>query len=102
MVSKFLEKRVEVETGEDPQQNRNAMELEYYLLEIETDAGEQELKKAYGIEILKKQQGIHEEKKKYQDVFCSRERTKNLVEQLAENTVPPVTLPYILDDILGI
>ena len=102
MVSKFLEKRVEVETGEDPQQNRNAMELEYYLLEIETDAGEQELKKAYGIEILKKQQGIHEEKKKYQDVFCSRERTKNLVEQLAENTVTTVTLPYILDDILGI
>ncbi len=102
MISKFLEKRVEVEMGEDPQQNRNAMELEYYLLEIETDAGEQELKKAYGIEILKKQQGIHEEKKKYQDVFCSRERTKNLVEQLAENTVTPVTLPYILDDILGI
>lgn len=103
MVSKFLEKRVEVEFEGFSQRMGNSLELEYYLLESEySDIGESETQKTYGVEIVEKHQGILNERKQFENIFSNREKTKSLVELLAENTVTPSSLPYILDDLLGI
>lgn len=102
MVSKFLEKRVEIKYDEIYQGLGNSFELEYYLLEKEdNEIGDRETKKIYGIEIVKKNQGILNESKQFQNIFNTRIKTKNLVELLAENTVTPSSLPYILDDLLS-
>lgn len=102
MISRFLEKRVEIEPDGFPQRNGNTLELEYYLLESEyAEAGERELLKTYGVEIVKKHQGILNERKQYDNIFNTREKTRNLIALLAENTVTPSSLPYILDDLLG-
>ncbi|MEN6316488.1 MAG: DUF6514 family protein [Clostridiaceae bacterium] len=102
MVSRFLEKKVEIECDEFHQRPNSKLELEYYLLEREGGkSGDNESEKTFGIEILKKNDGVLNETKQYENIFNTREKTKGLVKLLAENTVTPSTLPYILDDLLG-
>jgi len=101
MVSKFLEKRVEIEYDGFHHSPKNMLELEYYLLECDyTEIGDRVAQKTYGVEIVKKHQGILNERKQFENIFNNREKTRSLVELLAENTVTPSTLPYILDDLL--
>jgi hypothetical protein len=103
MVSKFLEKQVEVEYDGLQQRSENAIELDYYLLESEySEIGDMETQKGYGVEIVKKHKGILNEKKHFENIFSTREKTKNLIDLLAKNTVTPSSLPYILDDLLGV
>ena len=102
MLSKFLEKSVEIEDEGTYQRAGNMLELEYYLLEseyAETDDGE--IHKTYGVEIVKKHHGILNERRHFENIYNTREKMKILVAMLAENTVTPSTLPYILDDLLG-
>ena len=102
MISKFLEKRVEFEYDGFLQKLRNTLELEYYLLESDCfEIEDCRSQKTYGIEIVKKHQGILNERRKFENIFSTREKTKNLINLLAENTVTPATLPYILDDLLA-
>ncbi len=102
MICKFFEKHVVVEGSECDQKIMNNMELDYYLLESESDDTDmQEIQKAYGVEIIKKQIGRPDERKQYKSIFLSKDRAKSLIELLAEQTVTPSTLPYILDDLLG-
>jgi hypothetical protein len=130
MISKFLEKKVEVILDGSSQKGENSLELEYYLLEsdyagcmggqlmqsmtIPACMGEQlkqsttspvneerKLQKEYGIEIVKKHLGILNERRQFANIFNTREKTKELIDLLVENTVTPSTLPYILDDLLG-
>jgi hypothetical protein len=102
MLSKFLEKKVEIILDGFSPKEENSLELEYYLLESDC-AGDEEkgFQKAYGVEIVKKHKGLLNERKKFENVSCSRQTTQNLVELLAANTVTPSTLPYILDDLIG-
>ena len=99
MISRFLEKRVEIELEEPGRKPGNTIELEYYLLENE--AAENESGSSFGVEIREKNQGVINETKNYFNIYSNREDTLNLVRKLAFNTVTPSTLPYILDDILG-
>jgi hypothetical protein len=102
MVSKFLEKRVEIECSESGCRAGNTMELEYYLIESMTDCtGNNDIQKTYGVEIKKKQQGISGESISFENVYPSREKTISLIELLAEQTVTPSTLAYVMDDLLG-
>lgn len=103
MVSKFLEKRVEIECCESGYQKENTLELEYYLLESVTDdIDDNGIQKTYGVEIKKKQHGVSGESSRFRNVFPSREKTMSLIELLAEQTVTPSTLAYIMDDLLGL
>lgn len=102
MISKFLEKRVEIEYDGIYQRPGNVLELEYYLLESEdAEIGDRETRKTYGVEIVKKHLGILNERKQFENIFNTWEKTKNLVELLAKNTVTPSSLLYVLDDLLG-
>ncbi|MGI6669393.1 MAG: DUF6514 family protein [Acetivibrionales bacterium] len=102
MVSKFLHRRVEIECSESGYQVENIMELEYYLTESVTDStGTDDIKKTYGVGIKKKQQGVLGESIYFYNVYPSKKKTMSLVELLAEQTVTPSTLAYIMDDLLG-
>lgn len=102
MINKYLEKEMKVFFGEDGSENRNPIELEYYITESET-AGHSELsgQKVYGVEIIKKSDSGRIESELIKNVSCCYERTKNILSKLAENTVTPVGLPFVLDDIIG-
>lgn len=102
MICKFFEKHVVVEGSEYGQKIMNKMELDYYLLESGYDDTDmQEIQKAFGVEIIKKQIDRPDERKQYENIFTNRDKAKNLIELLAEQTVTPSTLSYILDDLLG-
>lgn len=102
MIFRFFEKHVEVDRNECGQKSKDRMELDYYLLESEyDDADVQGAQKIYGVEIIKKQNGIADEQKQYRNIYPNKERAKKLIELLAEQTVTPSTLSYILDDLIG-
>ena len=102
MLSRFLEKRIEIEGQEIPRNPGNVMELEYYLVESDQDCDNAATEgKSYGIQIIKKECGMASENIMFRDVHPSREETEKLVMLMAENTVTPLTLPYIIDDLLG-
>lgn len=102
MLSRFLTKRIEIEAQEIPGGPGNTLELEYYLVESEP-AGEDAVDgdRGYGIAIVKKKSGAEIESAIFRDVFRSRAETEKLVALMAEHTVTPVTLPYVLEDYIG-
>lgn len=104
MISKFLEKRIEIITQEITDDPGNPLELEYYLVECDLSKEEESnvTGKGYGIEIIKKKNGDLMESIIMRNIYCSREKSKDFIKKMAENTVTPVSLPYILDDLIGI
>ena len=103
MVSKFLEKRIEIVMQEIPENPGNALELEYYLVESDSDYNEGiNAGNEYGVEIMKKERGYIKESKMFKGIYASRETIENFIRKLVVNKVTPVTLSYILDDILGV
>ncbi len=103
MLNRSLEKRIELSNNEDLQGRKNSIELEYYLLESTlSDSEELTGKKAYGIEIVKKVSDTDIESKMVKNLLCCRESTRKILDKLADNTVTPVGLPFILDDMIGI
>ena len=102
MVNRFLERTVEVRLDGNQAGRDNSLELEYYWLESDISGQDgKEAQKAYGVEIVEKRSGIKDENKKFENIYVNREKIKSLVELLAENTVTPLHLPYILNDLLG-
>lgn len=103
MISKFLEKKIEILVAENSGITGNTLELEYYLVESDNDMPEDmDTDKGYGVEIVKKEFGLTKESKMIKNIFCSRKTAEELLILLADNSVTPVTLPYILDDTMGI
>lgn len=102
MSCKLLGKCKEAEREILDETQGNKMELEYYLLISETDDIETDvIHKTYGVEIVMKVKGLSSESKILENIHTDMERMKKLIGLLADNTVTPVTLPYIVDDLLG-
>ncbi len=99
MLSRFFVKQVEIECNDCVCSMESDLELEYYL--TESSCCENDECVVFGIEIVKKHSGEICERVRFPDVFCTRERTNDLIELLARNTVTPVSLASILDDILA-
>jgi len=102
MLSKYLESRVEVNLNEESLAN-NRMQLEYYLIESDYSrsydcCGD----KVYGIEIVKKENDYHAESEIIKNLSSNRENTKGILSILAKNTVTPIGLPSILDDLMAL
>lgn len=101
MISRKLERTVKLIPDENPNDIQEKIELEYYLLESEIhDLEELNGKTAYGIEIVKNLSGIIE-KEKVKNLFCCKERVLQLLDNFANNTVTPVSLFYVLEDLIG-
>jgi len=102
MISRCLEKKVELIPDEELVEMKNSIELEYYLVESEiSDLDELKGEKVYGIEIVKKAIDMPVERQVVRNLSCCRESARSMLDKLAYNTVTPVELPFILDDIIG-
>lgn len=101
MINRYLQKKVELESVDNVIGFKGAIELEYYLIESEIkDHDELSGKKAFGVEIVRKIEN-EVETKTINNLYCCKESTINLLNTLAKNTVTPIGLPFIIDDIIG-
>lgn len=103
MIKKLLEKKVEISTDENQILFNSPIKLEYYLLESELEQID-ELKgiKVFGIEVIKKLHGVEDEIISYKDYSSNVFKTKDLLNILANNSVTPVGVSYVLEDIMGL
>ncbi|MFZ5985918.1 MAG: DUF6514 family protein [Bacillota bacterium] len=103
MISKYLENKIELGQDEGPELLENQIELEYYLIESESEKHENSSGNlVYGIEIVKKQSEKSFESEIVKNLSHDRERAQNLLNMLAKNKVTPMELTFILDDLMGI
>ncbi|NSW90306.1 MAG: hypothetical protein HPY74_06445 [Firmicutes bacterium] len=100
MVTKFLKRKLVLKESNDYFHDI-PMELEYYLLESNIDyKSELAGKKVYGISIVKKINDTCFEENSVLNFSCCVNETSRVVDKLADNTVTPVGLKPILDDLL--
>lgn len=102
MTKMYLEKRLLLEGSEETDLDF-PIELEYYLVESDISAPEvSDGKKVYGIGIIKKTNEECSESSLIADFSCCISRTKEVLGKLVSNSVTPVALNYILEDIVGV
>jgi hypothetical protein len=107
MLNKYLEKKVTVVFEDESYKGKSPMELEYYLTESDKAESEKsELneffhEKQYGIEIVKIVNGSKVEEKLVRNLTCCRQEAKEILKKFIYNTVTPMSMLFILDDILG-
>lgn len=103
MIKRYLENKVKLRLDEDSEKFCNNMiELEYYLIESESDGvDDMKNKKVFGIEIVKRENENYTERELIRNFSCCRESTRHLLGKLASNTVTPMGLPFVLDNIIG-
>ena len=99
MFTKVLKRKLVLEKGDDFLCN-NPMELEYYLLESSIDyQGELHGEKIYGIGVVKRISDICSEENIVLNFSTSVNETNKLVDKLADNTVTPIGLQPVIDDL---
>lgn len=102
MVSKYLESRVEIELDEGSNSN-GKMQLEYYLIESDHNQGYDCYgDKVYGIEVVKKDSDYYAESELIRNLSNSKEDTRDILNILAKNTVTPVQLSSVIDDLMAL
>jgi hypothetical protein len=102
MISKVLKKKLELKEDNTLFYSK-PFELEYYLLESDSDyQGKDANEKIYGVGVLKKTSGECCEEDMVLNCFSSIEETNKLVNKLVENTVTPVGLKSVVEDLLKI
>lgn len=78
--------------------------LEYYLLEKEIALDGFSVN-TYGVEIVKTSKGednsVRREYRKVFDIFCTQKEAENVLDKLARNTVTPVCLLDVLENMIG-
>ena len=103
MISKCLEKKIEIIPDGSIIECKNPIELEYYLIESETqDINDVSEEKVYGLEIVKKVKNKKVESSFVRNYSCCKEAARNTLNKLANNSVTPMCLSFVLDDIIGI
>jgi hypothetical protein len=100
MANRFLEKCINVGSESESHETKSKFELEYYLIENELDDNGA-IQKVYGIEIVKRMYDGSIENMRYEDIYTNKQKVHELIDVLAANIVTPLSLPYILDDLLG-
>ena len=102
MINKFLERRIKIIPDEGDQGLNKPMELEYYLIESEAyEIDDFRIEKVYGVEIVKKDGESQLESNFVRDLSSSRDGVRSILDLLIKNTVTPVGLPFIIEDLLG-
>ena len=102
MISRYFQKKIELDSIDNELRFKSPIELEYYLLESEiNDCQELFGKKAYGVEIVKKINDQHFETESVRNLSCSKKSAQTILDKLAINGVTPVGLLFVIDDILA-
>jgi len=78
--------------------------LDYYILEKEVEIEEFSVN-TYGIEICKRSKrednSSYFEYRKIFDIFCTEEETVDVINKLARNSVTPICMQEVLEDLIG-
>ncbi len=102
MANRKLYKTVHVDRKSDAA--NYDFDLEYYILEKEIKL-DSICVNTYGVEICKSKQdadGVtQKEYRKVFDVFCTQKETEEVLEKLARNTVTPINLLDVLENLIG-
>ncbi|MGI6778646.1 MAG: DUF6514 family protein [Acetivibrionales bacterium] len=102
VIKKFLERKIKLAQSGEIQGTYLPLQLEYYLTESKSDdCVELEGKTVYGMEVVMRNGSKTEERKLVRNFSCDKESTRRVLNRLISNTVTPVSLLFILDDILG-
>lgn len=102
MANMYLENKLLLKNCEEVDLDR-PIELEYYLVESEIDSSDELAgKKIYGIGIIKKTKEESSEGKLVADFSSCIIRTKEVLSKLAINSVTPIALNYVLEDIISV
>lgn len=103
MLKRKIERRILINNDAENYGYDMPIELEYYLLESEANYREEPTgRKIYGLGIAKKIDETCYEEKTVRNFSCNINETKKVIKKLADNEVTPITLEFILDDMLGI
>ncbi len=83
----------------------DGFDLDYYILEKEVRIEERNVKR-FGIEIYKRGKRTNGtpyiEYRKIFDVFATAEEAAEMLQLMARNTVTPISMQYVLEDMLGV
>lgn len=94
-----------VHVNSESEIGNSEFDLEYYILEKEIKL-DGFCVCTYGVEISKCMRGednvLHKEYRKVFDVFCTRKEAEEILEKLARNTVTPISLLDVLENLIGI
>ncbi len=96
----IFEKKVMLEEG-----LKKPLELDYYLIESHVNGFDEfDGMKAFGIGIMKKtdDSGTEVERQEIKNFSFCRDAAREMLSKLAENTVTPSSLVFVLDDLIGI
>lgn len=103
MINRVLESKAEITKDENRDSMGEPIALEYFLLENKIhEFPELFESKIYGIEIVKKMKDQIIEMNSFRDISSYREKTKDLIHMLAKHKVTPISLPEILEDVIGL
>ncbi|HEX9059827.1 MAG TPA: DUF6514 family protein [Clostridia bacterium] len=103
MFSKFLERKVDLMPSEETSHLTSPIKLEYYLLESNsTDSIGSDGNTIYGIEVVKKTGNETLESELVRNLSSCSDSVKSILSKLAQNSVTPVALPFVLDDLIGV
>ncbi|NSW89983.1 MAG: hypothetical protein HPY74_04730 [Firmicutes bacterium] len=104
MVNKYFKKRMNVSMKDYLPDFKGPISLEYYLLECEDYENTYEFGPiiGYGVEVVKVFKNEPVESKSFKNITHCKDTAVNIIDVLAENTVTPIELPYVLDNIIGL
>lgn len=107
MINRIPKEKAELRYNCQASKQENVIYLEYYLIESEIeDIDELKGTRTYGIEIVKKTDRVISEtaleSAAVKNVSTSKNKTEKIIELLSSNYVTPVSLDYILEDIVGL
>lgn len=102
MIRKNIQRKILVDNIIDSCEYELPLQLEYYLLESEVKYNDElKGKKVYGLGIAKKINEACYEEKVVKNFSCNMNETRKIIDKLADNEVTPMTLDFVLDDLLG-
>jgi len=102
MSKKYFVREIDITHQLKAGDNEKSTILEYYLIESDSHTvSEPKSNTVYGIGISKKENENYIEKHEVIDFSSDKNNTTNFINKLAVNTVTPIELPFILDDIVG-
>lgn len=110
MVSKHLKKRMDISMEEYLLDFNESISLEYYLLECNDnpECEDNENNKGiyayagYGVEVIKILNDKPVESNSFNNITHCKQAAIDIIDILARNTVTPIELPYVLDNIIGV
>lgn len=101
MQRKYLQKIIKLTENEESKSFSEPIELEYYLVESKIDNEDFNGIEMYGIQIVKKIGKDFMESEFVRNITFNKDNAIDMIDKIARNTVTPMTLKYIVYDLIS-